>query len=353
MRLPLFLLALAASSLSACKRNDPAAATVPAAPASAAAAVPVRVAAVEWSTDSPGVRAPAVLVRQTQAELSFSVGGFIEQLAVRAGDRVKQGQSLARLHGDTSEAQVAQARTAVEKARRDFERIEKLQAGRAATLENLQDARSQVDQSTAALRIAEFNRRHSVIVAPADGVILRRLAEPNEQVAAGRPVLTFAGNQDGWIAKAGLTTRDAMRVAPGAKVAAELNGQTFSGQIVRMAEAVDPATATIPVEAQFETVPAGARSGMTIALVITPQAVARRPVVPVAALREGRGRTASLVLVGGDGRAKRLDVEVEQVDGERAYLRTMLPAEASVVISGAQFVAEGGAVQVVKEQPAR
>lgn len=348
---PLVFLLCASACLTACRRSAETATT--AAAAAPAAAIQVRVAPVELSGESPAIRVPAVLARQTQAELSFPISGIIESVAVRAGDRVKKGQELARLQLDQSEAQLIQARAAVEKARRDLGRVEKLQAEHVATLENLQDARTLVEQTGAALHIAEFNRRHSIIVAPADGLVLRRSAEPNEQIGAARPVLSFAGEADGWIAKAGLTTRDAGHVALGAVATLrDSAGGTAAGKIVRIAEAVDPATLTVFVEAGLDAPPAGARSGATVSLLITPQPVTPRPVVPVAALRDGQGGSASVLVVGADSHAKRLSVEVEQIDGERAYLRTALPAGARVVVAGGQYVADGSVVQV-SEAPAR
>ncbi len=313
----------------------------------------MRVAAVLFSDESPAIRVPGVLARQTQVDLSFPVAGIIERIAVRAGDRVKKDQELARLQPDHTEAQMIQARATLDKARRDLERIERLQADRVATLENLQDARTLVEQTGAALRIAEFNRRHSVILAPGDGLVLRRLAEPNEQVPPARAVLSFAAEADGWIARAGLTTRDAARVGIGAVVALEAAGAPpASGKIVRMAEAVDPATLTIFVETSLDAPPAGARSGETVVLVITPQKVAARPVVPVAALRDGRRGSASLFVIASDAQAQRIVVDVEQIDGERAFLRTALPANSRVVISGGQYLSDGSLVRVTDETAA-
>jgi membrane fusion protein, multidrug efflux system len=344
----LALVLCAAVSLVGCGRTaEPAKAS-----ASAPVSVNVRVAAVEMSTDSPLIRAPSTLAHQTEVQLSFPVTGIIASVSVRAGDRVVKDQELARLQPDHSEAQVVQAGATLEKARRDLTRIEKLQADRVTTLENLQDARTLVEQASAALRIAEFNRRHSVIVAPGDGIVLRRLAEPNEQVTATRPVLSFAGQAEGWIAKAGLTARNAARIAPGAKVTFENGaGGKATGKIVRVAEAIDPATLTVFVEATLDAPPPGARSGLNGSLVITPQSVAARSVIPVSALRDGRGGSASVLVVGSDLRAKRMAVEVEQIDGERAYLRTSLPPDLSVIVAGGQYVQDGAAVNISDAKP--
>lgn len=316
-----------------------------------AAPVNVRVAPLETSTVSPAIRVAGVLARQTEVELSLPVGGVIERLAVRAGDRVAKDQELARLQTDQLDAQVVQARALLDKAQRDLGRIEKLQGERVATLENLEDARTQVEQATAALRIAAFNRRHSVLAAPNDGVVLRRFAEPNELVSAGRAVLAFATDNDGWIVTCGLTPRDVARVALGARVQLrDSTGGTAVGKIVRMAGAIDSATGTVSVEAMLDSPPAGARSGLVVAVSIAPEPVPARAVVPLAALRDGTGGRAAIFLVeAGASKVKRVWVDVEQVDGERVYLRTMLAPPSRVIVTGQQFVRDGEAVNVVED----
>lgn len=346
----LLLVLLGLTGGTGCQRNNDTAKPTPPGPTP----VLVRVAPVEMSGESPRIQVAGVLARQTESELSFPLSGIIERITVRAGDRVKKDQELARLQRDQLEAQFEQAEATLEKARRDLVRLERLQAERVTTLESLQDARTQVEQAGAAWRIAEFNRRHAALVAPADGIILRRMAEPNENVSAGRAVLSFASEAEGWIAKAAISARDAARVALGAGVAVHVpSGPATEGKIVRIAEAADPATRSIPIEVALEGPPGPARSGLLVSLVITPVKLPERVVVPLAALREGRGGRASVFVVeSGAGIARQIAVEVEEIDGDRAYLRTALPRTARVVVAGGQYVQDGGSVTVADENRA-
>ena len=333
---------LLAGLLAGCTQAPPAAAT-------AAKPIPVRTAAVEFSTTAIPVRVSGVLARRTEAELSFKIGGLIESVAVRAGDRVQPGQVLARLRPDEIEAQATQARSAVDKARRDLARVEKLQAGAVATLENLQDARTGLEQAEAQLRIAEFNRQHAEIVAPAAGRILRRNAEPNELVAPGRAVLAFAAEADGWIVRAGLAERDVARVRVGdrAEVLGGGDAAALPGHVIQISDAADPGTRTTEVEIALEQAPLLARSGFVAAVTLLPAAVAERPVVPASTLIEGDEDRASLFLVD-EGRqaARRVVVEVETLLGARAYLRTALPRDARLVVAGGEYLRDGAAVTV-------
>lgn len=336
-------LVLALGSGAGCRRAEPAAGRVE-------AATVVRLVPLELTEASPPVRVPGVLSRKTEVEFAFKIGGVIAALPVRAGDRVERGQLLARLQLDEIDAQLVQAKSAAEKARRDLARVEKLREGRVATLENLQDARTALAVAEAAVRIAEFNRLHAEIVAPAAGRVLRRQAEPGELVGPGRAIVTFASNEEGWLVRVGLAERDAGQVAVGAAARVRFDGdEQVDAAVSRISEANDAATRTTPVEIAVATAPAGARSGSIVAVEIARRPVAARPRVPLAALIEGGGDRAALFVVeGGATTAKRIEVRVEQVDGEWAWLRTVLPAGVGIVASGAEYLRDGAPIAVAK-----
>jgi RND family efflux transporter MFP subunit len=308
----------------------------------------VRTVPIEFSTEAAPINVSGVLARRTEAELAFKIGGIVEAVAVRAGDSVAKGQVLARLRFDEIDAQVSAARSAVDKARRDLARTEKLQSGAVATVENLQDARTGVEQAEAQLRIAEFNRRYAVIVAPAAGRILRRAAEPDEIVTPGKAIVGFAADAEGWIVRAGLAERDVARVRVNDAATLSLNGSALAaaGRVIRVSESADAATRTTPVEIGLTAeAPAGVRSGFVVGVTLTPREVAARPVVPAAALIEGAGGTAGIfVIEDGAKTVKRVTVELEELRGERAYLRTALPRTARLVVSGGEYLREGQAV---------
>jgi RND family efflux transporter MFP subunit len=324
------------------------------APVAAHAAKPVvvQLAPVVYSDTALPVRASGVLSRKTEADLSFKIGGVVEAVLVRPGDVVSQSQVLAQLRLDEIEAQVTQARSARDKAQRDLARVEQLQASGAVAIESLQDARTALEQATAQARIADFNRRFAVITSPAAGRVLRRTAEPDELVAAGRPILGFAADADGWIVRAGLAERDVARVRLGdrAEVSGACLDQTkWAGRVTQISEAVESLTRTTQIEIALEAPPCTARSGFVAAVTVFPQPVAARPVVPATALIEGTGGAASVFVVDeGASASRRVTVDVEALFDTRAFLRTALPRAARIVASGGEFLRDGVAVEAAK-----
>ena len=317
----------------------------PAEPAPVDTATPalvVKLAPITRTTAAVPIRATGLLARRDEAGLSFKVDGVVETVLVRAGDTVKAGQELARLRLDEIEARAAAARSALDKARRDEERIERLQAKAVSTLENLQDARTAVELAEAQMKIAEFNRRFAVITAPAAGHILQRNVEPDEYVAPGRIVLGFASDSSGWLARVGLSSRDVARLSVGDR--AEVAGAV--GHLSQISAAADPATRTIAVEIALDSTPDGARSGSVAPVILHPPPGPSRPVVPASALIEATGSTAHLFIVDpGSTHARRLTVEIEALHGDLAYLRTPLPEGPQLVIQGSEYLRDGSPIQ--------
>lgn len=318
------------------------------APAAITSPVHIQVAPIAISTRALPVRVPGIVTRRSEYALAFKIGGLVRTVNVRPGDRVEAGQELASLDLAEIDAQLAQARSAVEKARRDRERAAALRESDVVSTELAQNAATGLEVAEATLRIAEFNRRHAVIVAPSAGAILKRLVEPNDAVAANKVAILFASDAEGWIARAGVTENAAVRLRVGDRATVTAPGQPpLAGELAQLSAATDPVTRTTEIEVRLAAPPTGLRSGSVVDLELQPGDVVARPAVPVSALVEGDGRLAHLFLLGADGRSvRRQRVTVQAIDAGQAYLGESLPAEARVVVAGAEFLREGAAVVV-------
>jgi RND family efflux transporter MFP subunit len=341
------LAALAGALGAACKEER----------AAPAAQLPVvAVEAVRFSSAAGSVRAPGVLSRRLETPLAFRTGGVVASVRFREGDAVRRGQVIAALALDEIDARVAQARSALEKARRDLQRAENLHADRVATLEQVEDARTGVEQTQAALRIAEFNRRFSAIEAPADGTVLRRLAEPGQEIAPGATALIFAASGGGWVFRAGVPQADAaaVRIGDAAQITFPGVAAAVPARVTRIFQVADPVTRATSVELEIPEAPEGTRSGAIGTVVLTRAGGEERPEVSLSALVEGNGRQAWVFLLDpGSSRARRVAVEVEAIEDARVRLRTPLAADARVVVVGAEYLRDGAEVRVQEAEASR
>ncbi len=318
-------------------------------------AAPVRTVPAERADVGASVRAVGILTPSDEVRLAFKVGGVIERMNVDAGDRVREGQTLAVLKGTEVNAAVAQAAEAAEKSRRDLERARLLQADEVATQEQVEDLTTAYNVARSNLQTAQFNARFATIVAPSDGVVLQRLALADELVAGGQPVLVFGATGDGWVIRTSLADRDAVRVNLGdaARISFDaFPGRGFDGKVTRVGSAADPQTGTFEVE--IDVAPDGARfvRGLVakVDLAIRSAGQSLQTVIPVTAIVQANGPVAVIYVHDPEeGVARRREITVGRIVAERVVVLEGLAPGEQVVTDGAAWLTDGHAVRVVAD----
>ena len=173
--------------------------------------------------DQPGLGA---LIAQRRA-LARAAAARVAEVQAALADSVRATNDLARAtplaaQGIVSPQQFDNLKSAAAAA------TARLQAVRAAPAESL--------AADAAVAAAEAIGTELVVVAPADGVILTRVAEPGEAVAAGAPVVTLGLVHEPWI-RAYVGERLVARVTLGQAVQIHADGlaQPVAGTISEIA----------------------------------------------------------------------------------------------------------------------
>ena len=343
MRKAFFTLALAVAwVLAGCGNGEDA--------ATARGAAPVRVAVVENAPAVESLRAIGVLAPADEIRLAFMTGGVIRTIAVEQGAAVKKGQLLATLADDEVASAVTQASAVAEQAKRDLERGRALLADEVATREQVEDLATAHAVAAAQLRSALFNARHARIEAPADGVVLRKLAEPDEQVAAGQPVLVVGNTSGGWIVRAALSDRDIVRVEAGSAAEVTLDaypGRRFAAEVIEIAAAADPETGTYEMKVSVD--PQGARfvQGLVAKVTIADPDAESVAVVPVTSLLEADGSIATVFVVAQGSIARKVSVRTGRLLGERIEVVAGLAPGDRVVTEGAAWLDDNDPVRVL------
>jgi membrane fusion protein, multidrug efflux system len=312
-------------------------------------AVLVRLAPVVPGPVSRPIRAAGLLAAKSEWDLAFKVGGVLSRVAVDEGAAVRAGQLLAEL--DTTElgAAVAQAREGLAKARRDSERAAVLAASEAVPRAAAEDARTGAALAEATLAAAEFNLRRARLVAPDEGWVDRRLAEPGEVVSPGKTVLHLSGKGRGFVVRAALGERDVLGVERGAPAMVTLDarpGLVLPGRVSEVGHAAARGTGTWQVEIAIDPGPGCAPllAGLT-AKVEIPRSVPAAGAVPLAAVVAGDGAAGAVFAVEG-GRARRVPVSIAFLDGDRAVLAGGVEEVDAVVTDGASRLSDGARVRV-------
>lgn len=142
---------------------------------------------------------PAVLQWSQRVELSTPVSGVIQAVNVKPGERVRKGQVLLQLDDRNYVARTDEAAAAVTRqqeesseAQRELKRVQELYDRTVISTSELDQAKLRQAKAAAQLREAQArhkqeakNRADSVLRAPFDALVVARMAEPGQAVAAG------------------------------------------------------------------------------------------------------------------------------------------------------------------------
>lgn len=172
--------------------------------AAAAHATPVPTVEVRATSSASGFELDGSLQPVQQATLAAQVPGSVLALSVKAGDRVRRGDVIARIDERDTAAGVAQADAAVAQAEANL-RNARLHAERSRSLKEqnfvsqaaldvaetqLQAAEAGLAQARAGRSQAALARGFATVTAPFDAIVLATHVEVGDLAAAGRPIAT-------------------------------------------------------------------------------------------------------------------------------------------------------------------
>jgi RND family efflux transporter MFP subunit len=313
-------------------------------------ATPVRVATAGPAEFLNDIAAVGRVEPDRSFVLAFKAGGVVRAIAVDEGDAVKKGQVLAELDPKDVDAQLRQAQEAADKASRDLARVKKLHGSGFASEAALQDAQMLADQSKSAAAAARANRGYASIVAPNDGVVLKRHIEANGVVAAGAPVLTISDLSQSYVLSAGLADKDAVRVALGDAAVVSFDafpGAAFKARVSEIGADADARTGTFQVKLKLDAAADTLRSGLLGRATIRPaQRFGQALAIPVDAILEGHGHDAFVFVVDASGAAHRTRIQVGRLSGGLVAVTGGLTLGASVVVDGAGYLTDGEKVAI-------
>ncbi|MEH6952779.1 efflux RND transporter periplasmic adaptor subunit (plasmid) [Nitrobacter sp. NHB1] len=329
------------------------------------------------------------------SNIGFEVGATLTELRADHGDRVSEGQVLARLSTGEQDAKVGKARAAllvaevniaksaanVEKARAVFtqkqetNRRKQTLAGRdvvsqQAAEEAIRDeavakadvtvaesevesAKAQLTDARAQLQYEETMLRHRTLVAPFDAVVIERHKELGSVIKAGDPIFTLIAVGSYW----GLAYVDEARagfIEEGQPVEARLRSrplESFTGRVVRIGLESDRLTEERRVYLRGENPPARVYLGEQVEFLITVAKLDKALLVPSAAVHGYDGRQGTVWTVEHGRLERRLVQFRHRTEDSRLEIVDGLPANARVVTRLENGLREGRAARATEAIP--
>lgn len=276
------------------------------------------------------------------ADLVATQPALVEALLVEEGDRVKEGQVLARLDGRSVALQAAQAGLQLQNLQRELERLESV-PGSAISKEEIDKQRYLVEEARAALRLSKHQVGLTSVRAPFAGTITARLVDVG--VLAGTATQLFSiADLSVLDLDLHLPERDAATVKQGAEVELSLvDGTTFSASVVRRAPVVDAATGTVKFTVRATQFPANAAPGAFTRAKVLVDARPQAPSLPRSAVFEIEGKPHVYVIE--DGKAHRRAVTLGLVGTDVVEIVDGVLARDVVVAEGGSGITEGMPVE--------
>lgn len=309
---------------------------------------PVKIITLSPASDVETSRYPVTVSAGQFNDLSFQVGGLIEEITVDDAEEVDAGAVIARLDQRDFQSQLESARAQFQNADDEYQRAVRLAEGNAIATSVLEQRQAQRDVARAQLDSAEKALEDTVMRAPFAGVIAQVTVREREVIAAGQEIVSLIN----------LDTLEVVVNLP-ARVVAESQEVEDRGTFVILEAAPDKRIEATFKEANLLADTTSQTYGVTFTfeppggLVILPgmnatvelssarQSQATRKSVPMTAITSDGDSTYVWVVDKDLMTVSRRAVTVVDGIGETVVVTEGLKAGETIATAGASFLADG------------
>jgi membrane fusion protein, multidrug efflux system len=322
----------------------------------------VRVAKVALS---PAVRKLVLQgeVRPFAAVILYAkVSGYLHDVRVDKGDRVRAGQLIATIDSPELDKQFEGAVADHLNKRANAKRFSALAPSGVVSAQEMEQAQTTAAVASANEASLGTQRGYKTIRAPFDGVVTARFADP------GALIQSAAAGQSGALAVVSVAKADRLRIyvyldqtsAPFVRLGDDVTvtvperpGWTRHGQVTRTGGELSTRTRTMLTEVDLDNKDGALLPGsfveVTLQVKLTPL-----PQIPAAALVVRGDETYAGVVATQDGGAARIHyrkLKIADDDGQLVRVTDGLRGGETVALDVGDSVEEGAAIQVVQPPP--
>ena len=305
--------------------------------------VAVRVQVVERKSRAATEEVVGTVRPKLSAAIEAKVSGRIEQMLAVPGQLVKAGERLVRLDAHEIQSRLDQAAAARQQAEGDLKRATDLFQQKILSAAEFDNAQSKFRMAAATEAEGKTMLDYTLILAPFDGVITRKLADVGDLAMPGKALLQME-NPDTLRFEADVPEALIGNVKPGDKLAVRIAavGDELAGTVAEMAPTADPNSRTYLVKLDLPGA-TGLRFGQfgRVAVSVGEASAIR---VPAAAVIQ-RGQMELVFVVAGNRAQLRL-VKTGGRVGNEIELVSGLNSGEPVVIEGASALVDGQPVMV-------
>jgi RND family efflux transporter MFP subunit len=302
-----------------------------------------------------------------ESNLSFKVAGTVQQLPVKVGDKIRAGQTIARLDPEDYQLKVQQADAALTQAAAqernasaDYERIRTLYENNNASKSELdakralfESATAQVEAATKQLELARLQLSYTNLTSPAAGSIAAVFVEVNENVATGKSIVMLTGGSqiEVEVSIPEILIKDIHENDNVTVTFDAIPGKKYSATVSEVGVAAMTFATAFQVTVRLKESDVGVRSGMAAEVAFLFQSADQRErilVPPVAVTEDQRGRFVFVVEPADSGIATvhRRSVQIGELAAEGLEVFSGLADGDLVVTAGLSKIEDGQKVKL-------
>lgn len=277
---------------------------------------------------------------ESSTSLSFQVPGYVERIYVREGQRVEQGELLARLDKTTLQSTYDAACSTLRQAEDAYGRMEQLHQKGSLPEIKWVEVQSSLQQARSMEQIARKNLDDVELRAPYAGVVAQKRIDTGSSVLPGVPVFQLMkvarvnvnmAVPEGEIARVNMADEVLVTVSA-------LNDKTFTGKVIEKGIAADPLVHTYKVLVQIDNRSNELLPGM-VCIARMKASADTRIVIPNSIVQVDYDGSY-FVWLSHEGKAEKRPVTIGALAGNGVIVENGLSVGDKVIVEGASKVSE-------------
>ncbi|MEJ2576876.1 MAG: efflux RND transporter periplasmic adaptor subunit [Gammaproteobacteria bacterium] len=298
----------------------------------------------------PELKTVGTLVSSSGIDVTAEVSGVVREILFESGEPVAKGEVLLRLDDAVDQAELLGLVAEQNLARIKYRRLATLVKERSVSQSDVDEAKAELDNSTAQVASKQAIIEKKTIRAPFDGQLGIRSVDVGEFVQPGAALVPLQ-SIDRLYADFTLPERHlpALRVGQQVKaMAAAAPGRAFSGSITAMNPGIDVATRTIKLRAVIPNPERLLRPGMFVEVGVEQPVREGVVTIPRAAVSFAPYGDSVFLIEEQDGRltVQRQAIQTGAVSGDEIEVTEGLAPGQRVVLAGQVKLRNGQAVQL-------
>lgn len=313
-------------------------------------AIPVTIAKAEITDLSNSLTLVGTIMAGSDVNIVAEAGGRILQLHANPGQYKSAGSVIAEIDSELRRASVMNAQAAYEKAKMDYDRMEKMFKEGVVNAMQMDQARYGFQAAEAQLIMSKRQLRDTKVTTPISGIINARMVDQGATVAINAVIANIVDISTLKV-KVNVSEKDAFALKNGDKVIVTTDvypGVEFSGQVASIAPKADEAH-TYPIEIRMSNSKQyPLKAGMFGKVSFTSIEKSDALIIPRSALIGSIKNPKVFVIK--DGKAELRDVQTGADAGIKLEIISGLQAGESIVTNGQNNLRPGSKVTIINKK---